>query len=105
MDYKRVLAVLLGAGIVLVWLGGSVLTGAGDGLRIDWSVIASGGGRSASSGYQVQGSIGQSAPAPPTAAGGDYRVEGGYWVLREPTARPTTPAPEKWHLYLPIVRR
>jgi hypothetical protein len=117
MTYKRVLSVLLVVGILLMGLTGTVLRSASDDFRIDWSVIAGGGGRSVSTDFHVNGSIGQSMAGPPVAEGGNYRVEGGYWGLRMATATPTpvsTPTatpiatpipPDHWHLYLPVVKQ
>jgi hypothetical protein len=121
MTYKRILSLLLVVGILLVGLTGTVLPSASDNYRIDWSVITGGGGRSASTDFHVNGSIGQSMAAPPVAGGGNYRVEGGYWGLRMATATPTplsTPAatptatpsatpspPDHWRLYLPVVTK
>jgi hypothetical protein len=47
------------------------------GLRIDRSVIASGGGTSLGGNYVVRGTIGQ--PAIGSISGGDYSLEGGFW--------------------------
>jgi phage-related tail fiber protein len=52
------------------------------------SVIGAGGGRSADTQYQVDGSIGQSATA--ELAGGDYRLRGGFWVGAAAGIQPET---------------
>jgi hypothetical protein len=90
MVLKRVLAALIGAGALVLGLGGSVLTQSGGDFQIDWSLIAGGGSKSESSSFQVNGSIGQSLVGPPQAVGNDFRMESGYWALRVPTVTPTS---------------
>jgi hypothetical protein len=114
MTYKRVLSLLFGTAVLLIWLTGIALSNPSSGFQIDWSIIAGGGGRSASSDFQVNGSIGQSIAGPPVTVGTNYRIEGGYWAQQAATATPTpvatppitTPVPpDEWFLYLPEVRK
>jgi hypothetical protein len=62
--------------------------------RLDWQVVASGGGSSAGGGFQIQGSIGQ--PAVSVLRGGAYVLRGGFWQGEG------SPLPAYWG-YLPVV--
>jgi hypothetical protein len=46
--------------------------------RIDWYVIGSGGGHSASGSYQLDGTIGQ--PIVGQSSSPNYRIDAGFWV-------------------------
>ena len=46
--------------------------------QIDWYVIGSGGGHSASGSYQLDGTIGQ--PIVGQSSSANYRIEAGFWV-------------------------
>jgi hypothetical protein len=46
--------------------------------QINWYVIGSGGGHSASSSYQIDGTIGQ--PIVGSSSSSSYRVDAGFWV-------------------------
>ena len=60
---------------------------------LSWHVIAGGGGTSASPGYRVEGTTGQSAAGPSGSA--DFRLSSGFWFAQ--------PAQERVHL--PIILR
>ena len=54
-----------------------VTAASGTGLSLVWRLIAGGGGRASSSGYVLDGSIGQSLSG--DLASADYRLGAGYW--------------------------
>jgi hypothetical protein len=80
------LAVLVGL------LAGSAVVGLGLAPEIKRYVIAGGGGRSASGGYAVDGTIGQALVG--SSSSGGLRVQGGFWpgTGLAPTAEPTATA-------------
>lgn len=106
---KRVALLLLAA--VLLATAGAALTQSSDSFDLSWNVIAGGGGRSASSSYEVRGTIGQPLAGLPPSASAHYAVKSGFWAgapLETPTLEPTptpppTLEPETWELYLPAI--
>jgi hypothetical protein len=98
---RRKIVVLLFCTAVLLTAAGVVLSQSAANFQLTWSVIAGGGRDSTSSDYRVEGTIGQSA-AHSAAAGGNYQVEGGFWL---PFAGvPASPGLEN-QLFLPVVMR
>ena len=70
---------------------------ADSGMRITWSVVGSGGGHSASTHYQLDGTMGQAAPGLSNST--RYRLGSGYlYVLGLPPARQN-------RLFLPVIRK
>ncbi|MCA8957656.1 MAG: hypothetical protein KDC87_16390 [Planctomycetes bacterium] len=57
-------------------------TGMAQGLAIDWRTVASGGGQSTGSGFELSGTIGQG-HATAMGAGG-FRIDGGFWAAALP---------------------
>ena len=95
MRKNRPVVVLVVIGFLLVLaVGAAVLAQGSASFNLDWHVVGSGGGESASASYRVQGTIGQSMSGPPDAAGATYAMTSGYWVFG---ARRT--------VYLPTVAR
>jgi hypothetical protein len=92
-------------------LGASVLVHAAANFDLWWHVIAGGGGRSASSSYAIQGSIGQ--PVAGSAGSSSYRVGAGFWpsgAAAAPTATRTAtvgppPTLAPYRLHLPVIVR
>jgi len=65
-----------------------------------WHVVAGGGGRSASAGYAVNGSIGQPATGGLSSSG--YRLNAGFWYGIQETPSPTaTPTPTTTRTHTP----
>jgi hypothetical protein len=58
---------------------GIALAAADAGYDIPWWTVDSGGGDSNGTGYSLSGTIGQ-ADADGQLSGGNYRLQGGYWV-------------------------
>jgi len=69
--YKRVLLAAVG----LVLMGAVSASAAGE--RIDWQVIAAGGGNGSSTNYRLSGTVGQTAAGAGSSA--NYRVNQGFW--------------------------
>jgi len=76
--------------------------------RIGWWVIGGGGGASQSSGYKLNGTIGQGIAGEMQSSG--YRLKGGFWAgfpsaaagpTLTPTLGPTVSGPYK--AYLPLI--
>lgn len=90
------LAIFLALACLLLALaiGAAVLAQSSAGFNLEWNVVGSGGGESASAGYRVEGTVGQSMAGSPPASGGAFAVTSGYWVF---DTRRT--------LYLPTVSR
>jgi hypothetical protein len=93
MVHRRVPALLVGAGMLIAWLGGSVLSQAGGSPRLDWFVTAAGGQQSDSGSYRVNGTIGQSMAGPPPAVSEERRITAGYWTQFAPSPTPTPTQP------------
>ncbi|RLC76863.1 MAG: hypothetical protein DRI61_12530 [Chloroflexi bacterium] len=68
-----------------------------DGYSLTWWTVDGGGGRSAGSGYILNGTIGQP-DAGPKLQGGDYTLQGGFW----PGGAMVTP---EYEIFLPLVLR
>ena len=82
METNRLAIVVAVVCLMLVLaVGVAVLAQSSAGFNLEWHVVGSGGGESASSNYRVNGTTGQSLAGPPTAGGASYRVTGGYWVF------------------------
>jgi hypothetical protein len=86
-------------GILLMWIaflllvtGGVILAQSSAQFNLERSVIGSGGGRSASASYRVEGTIGQSVASPPTAGSSNFTLSSGYWF-----------AQTKMATYLPMI--
>jgi hypothetical protein len=111
MINRRITLVLVSAGLLLAWQGTSVRSQTDGAPHLFWHTLASGGQRSQSNPYRVDGSIGQSMAGPPPATGGERRVTSGFWTQPAPTATPpptqpaptATPSPESVHL--PVIKR
>ncbi|HDN80285.1 MAG TPA: hypothetical protein ENG33_07470 [Chloroflexi bacterium] len=67
------------------------------GYNLTWWTVDGGGGRSAGSGYILNGTIGQP-DAGPKLQGGDYTLQGGFW----PGGAMVTP---EYEIFLPLVLR
>ncbi len=63
--------------VALLALVGSAFAGASDDYTIPWSVIGGGGGRSTSSGYVLEGTVGQAVVG--LSEDGSYQLGGGFW--------------------------
>jgi len=90
---RRHIVALLLLCLLLLSIAASAAAGAPV-LRLDWHVVASGGGSSTGGGFQIQGSIGQ--PAVSVLRGGAYVLRGGFWQGEG------SPLPAYWG-YLPVV--
>jgi hypothetical protein len=60
-------------------------------VRLRWYVIASGGGESSGGGFRLDGTIGQ--PAVARLSGGNYTLQGGFWVEPRGAIPSATPTP------------
>lgn len=87
------IVVLLFCTAVLLVSAGLVLSQSSANFQLNWTAVTGSGGDSQSADYHVEGTIGQSL-AHSESTGGDYRVEGGFWL-------PVTFDDQL--LYLPIV--
>jgi hypothetical protein len=96
MTWKRIGLLLIAA---MLLAGGTVLSQSSADFTVNWSVIGGGGGESATAGYRLEGTIGQS-PAHSTSAGSNYRVEGGFWAAFSGVDAPSGPGGS---LFLPLV--
>jgi hypothetical protein len=63
--------------ISILALGASAL--AANGYNLNWWTVDGGGGTSSNASYILSGGIGQP-DASPIFSGGNYRLEGGFWV-------------------------
>jgi hypothetical protein len=88
------IVVLLFCTVMLLGGAGLVLSQSSADFQLNWTAVAGGGGDSQSADYRVEGTIGQSL-AHSESTGGNYRVEGGFWL----------PFALDNQLYLPIVLR
>jgi len=73
------------------------MTLAGSGFAVPWWTVDAGGGQSSGGAYTVTGTLGQ--PDSGTMAGGDFRVNGGFWNTEGASL------PSDHELYLPLVIR
>lgn len=67
--------------LLLLAVGAGVLAQSSARFNLEWHFVGSGGGQSSSTGYRVNGTIGQSMAGPPEAVGATHSVTGGYWVV------------------------
>ena len=66
--------------------------------HIDWYAVAGGGGSAQSTGFAIDGTVGQSTTG--ELEGEDYRVSGGYWGAMMAPAPPPAQG-----LYLPLIEK
>jgi len=93
---KRIIAPLVVVALLVV--AGVALGRFAADQAVEWRVVAGGGGRSASAGYQVNGTAGQALAGPPPMSSSSYRIGSGFWA--------GVPAVEIEHrIYLPLVLR
>lgn len=95
---KRIAVILAVVGLFAT--AGVVLAQSSGSFELPWQVIAAGGERSASSSYQVAGTIGQAAGSPPRLVSAGFRVGSGYWAGIRATL-----AEVRYSIYLPLVQR
>jgi hypothetical protein len=100
MKQKTIILVAVCVWLALLVGSGSLAIGQTAVLEISWWTAA-GGGQTFSSGgaYTLGGTAGQAAAGGPFS-GGDYTVQGGFWVIPAQTAL-TPPSPRI--IYLPVV--
>ncbi len=72
-------------------------------IRIDWEVMAGGGGRSTAAHVTLDDTIGQ--PVVGVAQNGDVVIESGFWSGTVATSSPPPTATPKPKLFLPIFMR
>lgn len=72
---RALFAVLL---LLLLFTAVAVLAQTSSDFNLEWHVIAGGGGKSASSSYRLEGTIGQSIASPPFSGSGSFVVSSGY---------------------------
>jgi hypothetical protein len=93
MKTIRIVTLVLALSLLLAGLAGSAEPDA-----IDWWVLAGGGGpRSGNGQMSLDATLGQPVTGP--SAGGDTRLNDGYW---QPMPEPAVP---DYHIYLPVVLR
>ena len=80
-DNKRMILAALTCLLLLSTAGLVVRAQSSARFNLDWHVVGSGGGESASSNYQVNGTIGQGVASPPAVASANYIVSSGYWFV------------------------
>ena len=85
---------------ILVLVGGVALGQGSAGFSLRWNAIPSGGGRSASAVYVVDGSVAQPVVGPASGAG--YSLGAGFWCG---IADSVLPPPGHPRLYLPVLTR
>ena len=100
---KRIF-MIAGSLLVLLLLATMALAAPVSGFDLSWHLIAGGGGRSASAGYVVHGSIGQPAAGEVSSTG--YRLRAGFWPgvgvkAPAPTSTPTA-TPGGYRMYVPF---
>lgn len=95
---KRIAVILAVVGILAT--AGVVLAQSSGSFELRWQIIAAGGGRSASSSYQVSGTIGQAAGSPPRLVSAGFRVGSGYWAGIQAAL-----AEVRHSIYLPLIQR
>jgi hypothetical protein len=86
--------------VILLAAAGSAMTQSSASFALSWQTIASGGERSTSSSYRVNGTIGQNLASPPSSASASYAIRSGFWPgvrARDETGT--------WQLFLPVVLR
>jgi hypothetical protein len=93
---KRKAFTLVTGFLCCLLLGGMALAMFSDNYRIDWDVIASGGGLASSASHTMRGTIGQAVVGAMDSA--NYRLGAGYWYgVRAPAPPPAC------KIYLPII--
>ena len=65
--------------LLVLMLGTTVLAQTSTGFNLEWHVIGSGGGESASANYHINGTIGQGVAGPPGSQSANYTINSGYW--------------------------
>jgi hypothetical protein len=71
-------AVILSLALGALLAGSPAANAALDALGLDWWTVAGGGGSSSGGSYVLNGTVGQAGPG--ILAGGDYKLEGGFWL-------------------------
>jgi hypothetical protein len=95
---KRIAIIV--AGLALLVTAGVALMQSSENFALPWHVIAGGGQRSLSPGFQVVGTAGQAIASPPGSAGASFRVGSGYWA----GIHGSFPPFDHW-IYLPVIQR
>lgn len=97
MNKRKALRLVIGF-LCCLLLGGMALAMSSDNYRIDWDVIAGGGGQASSANHTLRSTIGQAVVGAISSA--NYRLGAGYWYGVVAPAPP--PA---YKIYLPIILR
>ena len=93
MRRKQKQLLLLVAGMLLIFLvGTAVLAQTSAGFNLEWHVMGSGGGKSSSASYIVNGTIGQSVSRPAESNPANNVVYSGFWF-----------AESRIDVYLPMI--
>jgi hypothetical protein len=98
MMNKRIILLLLAVAVLLLVLTQTVSAMSSDNYTLDWytPLASGGGGKSSSTNYTIELSIGQSAIG--SAASTNYRVGLGYWGALIELVR-------SWYINLPLIMR
>lgn len=81
MKQKHTAVLLTLALLLLLAAGAAVLAQTSAGFNLEWHVIGSGGGESASTDYHVNGTIGQSTASQPDMGSAGFQLSSGYWFV------------------------
>jgi hypothetical protein len=104
MRNKRLTAICLALALSLLLItGGTVVLGqTSAGFNLEWNVVGSGGGESASANHRVNGTIGQGI-ADQSAASTNFGLSSGYWFVATATPIPTATPEVSQESYLPFI--
>ena len=94
----RTISIVLGALLSALLVANLALAQVGN--RVNWTVVAGGGGICTGEGYMLTGTMGQTSTA--TSSGNGYSLTGGYWTGRGTGGTGSQPTPK---LYLPAIQR